>query len=298
LSLQRYRSLFGADYYAFWYEGTRGIVINSTLLFLLNVEKVCAISDNDERQGDKNQLLHEAKEQLEWLEEEIEQSKLCATSIVLFTYHPWFYHEVDEEETSSHNEGVKAIPRSIRLSLLSKLRHHKVRYVCSSAHRSQQESQSSDKSAAGEASFAAGMQPLLPLKPFPKGSSYYKPMPSDDEPQEESEKVEEASTAPAAVPEPVVDGEAAEEGDKKDAEDDESDEEGETEYVNEEDHHEGPELLFHPTALRFVYVKENEALYKDFAAVEAAPKTQQELLDMFGVNSDAEGSKAVPPHLR
>lgn len=294
LSLQRYRSLFGADYYAFWYEGTRGIVINSSLLFLLE----SASNQTEEVDNtDKDILLHEAKEQLEWLEEEIEQCKLCATSIVLFTYHPWLYDNVDEEETFSQGEGevstaVKAIPRKIRLTVLSKLRHHKVRYVCSSAHRPVQheESLSSTEAAGSEARLE------LSLKPFPKGSSYYKPMPTDNEVQEEeNEKVEEETAAPAAESEPIADSEADGKGDAdKNNSDDESEEEGETEYVNEEDHHEGPELLFHPTSLRFVYIKEHEAFYRDFAAVEVAPKTQQELLDMFGVVSELE--KVKPPH--
>jgi hypothetical protein len=79
-SLARYRRLFGADYYGFWFQGMRGVVINSALLI------------------NGSAAPEEAVQQQLWLEEEIEQAKLCATTMVLFSYHPWFYSHIDEED--------------------------------------------------------------------------------------------------------------------------------------------------------------------------------------------------------
>ncbi len=85
-TLTRYRALFGADYFSFWYQGMKGIVINSPLL--LNGEGAP----------------EEADTQIKWLEEEIEQAKLCASTIVLFSYHPWYYHDLEEDDyNSQHN---------------------------------------------------------------------------------------------------------------------------------------------------------------------------------------------------
>ena len=79
-TLRAYRSRFGADYFGFWYGGMRGIVINSSLL----------ISPSGAPE--------EAARQETWLTEEIEQSKLCSSSVVLFSYHPWFLQSMDEAD--------------------------------------------------------------------------------------------------------------------------------------------------------------------------------------------------------
>jgi hypothetical protein len=79
-TLTNYRALFGADYFTFWHQGMKGIVINSALLI-----SSC-------------EALEEAELQSMWLEEEIEQAKLCACTIVLFSYHPWFYQHMEEED--------------------------------------------------------------------------------------------------------------------------------------------------------------------------------------------------------
>jgi hypothetical protein len=36
--------------------------------------------------------------QEEWLEEEIEQVKLCANNVMLLLYHPWYYFHEEEED--------------------------------------------------------------------------------------------------------------------------------------------------------------------------------------------------------
>ncbi len=110
-SLQQYRRLYGYDYYGFWYGGLRCLVINSTLLCHQvgtgNPELDNAVMDQDI-----------------WLEEEIEQAKLCSTHILLFSYHPWFLEHRDEE----HVAGVN-IPVTTRLRWLDALRHSKVKFV-------------------------------------------------------------------------------------------------------------------------------------------------------------------------
>jgi hypothetical protein len=40
----------------------------------------------------------EAAFQREWLEEEIEQAKLCATQVMIFTAHPWFLKQIIEDK--------------------------------------------------------------------------------------------------------------------------------------------------------------------------------------------------------
>ena len=79
-SLQAYRSLFGADYFGFWYGGMRGLVLNSSLMI------------------NPSSAVEESLKQDAWLTEEIEQAKLCATIIIVFTFHPWYLHTVDDED--------------------------------------------------------------------------------------------------------------------------------------------------------------------------------------------------------
>lgn len=102
-SLAEYRVRFGADYYGFWYGGLRCIVLNSTLM----IKPHC--------------LPAESRAQDLWFAEEIEQAKLSACHVMLFTHHPWFLnnaHEPDDEYWT--------IPRETRLKWLSRLQHNKV----------------------------------------------------------------------------------------------------------------------------------------------------------------------------
>ena len=102
-SLSCYRQNFGADYYGFWYGGTRCIVINSSLL--INGEYLPA----------------EAKDQEIWFEEEIEQAKMCSNQVLIFSHHPWTSTQ-SEECTSAQS----FIPETIRRKWLQQLRQHKV----------------------------------------------------------------------------------------------------------------------------------------------------------------------------
>jgi hypothetical protein len=118
-SVDRYRCYFGADYYSFWYQGMKGIVINSSLFIADN------FSRNVADENTKEFIFSEVQRQLVWLIEEIEQSKLCATSIVIFSYHPFFFRSINEEDNF---ESGCIFPESIRQRLLKLLRHHKVKY--------------------------------------------------------------------------------------------------------------------------------------------------------------------------
>jgi hypothetical protein len=87
----QYQKLFGCDYFSFWYQGTKGIVINSHLL----IEGSKLVGQTG---CEHEELFREFTAQEEWLEEEIEQSKLCSNNILLFTYHPWYYYSAEEED--------------------------------------------------------------------------------------------------------------------------------------------------------------------------------------------------------
>jgi hypothetical protein len=82
-TLSEYRRHFGADYYGFWFGGVRCIVINSCLMM-----KPDAIPSVTEAQDI-------------WLEEELEQAKLCAQQVLIFSHHPWFLNSFDEDEGES-----------------------------------------------------------------------------------------------------------------------------------------------------------------------------------------------------
>jgi hypothetical protein len=46
-----------------------------------------------------------------WLEEEIEQGKLCATQLMVFSHHPWFIEHADEEEEENGKESEDNIEK-------------------------------------------------------------------------------------------------------------------------------------------------------------------------------------------
>jgi 3-phosphoinositide dependent protein kinase-1 len=110
-SLLSYRKYFGADFYGFWYGGLRCLIINSSLF--------------NENLG--SDLVNEADGQDIWLEEEIEQAKLCSQHMIIFMHTPWFVQHIDEE----YQEGVN-ISHKYRTKWLSKLRHTKVKYIFAS----------------------------------------------------------------------------------------------------------------------------------------------------------------------
>jgi 3',5'-cyclic AMP phosphodiesterase CpdA len=80
-SLDAYRLRFGADYYGFWYGGLRCLVLNSTLM------------------QNPTALPRETSLQDDWFAEEIEQAKLSSTHCLIFTHHPWFLDNIDEDDS-------------------------------------------------------------------------------------------------------------------------------------------------------------------------------------------------------
>jgi hypothetical protein len=86
-SISVYHRYFGADYYGFWIAGMRGIVINSSLLIYAD------------RYETSNTIRTNANAQIRWLEEEIEQCKLSANTVIVYSYHPWFIHNAEEDDS-------------------------------------------------------------------------------------------------------------------------------------------------------------------------------------------------------
>jgi hypothetical protein len=82
-TLNEYRRHFGADYYGFWFGGVRCIVINSCLM--MKPDAIPSVTEAQDR----------------WFEEELEQAKLCAQQVLIFSHHPWFLNSFDEDEGES-----------------------------------------------------------------------------------------------------------------------------------------------------------------------------------------------------
>lgn len=95
-SLSLYRKNFGSDYYIFWYGGLGLVVINSLLLNHLGeyIEDPSKIPED---------LVDEVKKFELWLEQLIEQIKLCSTSIMICSYLPWYNSSVNEEDSIDAN---------------------------------------------------------------------------------------------------------------------------------------------------------------------------------------------------
>jgi len=80
-ALARYREQFGPDYYAFQVRGVSFIVIDSTVI------------QHPEQAGD------ELEANLAFLETELTAAKLRRSShTIIFSHHPWFLREPDEDE--------------------------------------------------------------------------------------------------------------------------------------------------------------------------------------------------------
>ena len=107
-TLTEYHVKFGADYYGFWYGGTRCLIINSPLMV-----------------DGSGAPMHAAAQNL-WFEEEIEQAKMCSTHMMIFSYHPWFIKHRDEAVGEAQ---PMIVPEPIRSKWLTILRHKKVKYL-------------------------------------------------------------------------------------------------------------------------------------------------------------------------
>jgi 3-phosphoinositide dependent protein kinase-1 len=124
LALKDYHGRFGLDYYGFWYQGVRVLVVNSSLFF---VDTASVSNDSDSPVA--HALQHE-----QWLSEEIDQSKLCGVQIMLLSYHAWFDASADEAESEAESktdgmEGVQAevVPPAACVKWMRRLQHAKAK---------------------------------------------------------------------------------------------------------------------------------------------------------------------------
>lgn len=106
-SLRDFSKRFGADYYGFWYGGLRCLVLNSPLLVSPSKAPDAAAC------------------QEKWLEEELEQAKLCATQIAIFSYHKWVCDEVEDADITPG----KVVPEEVRNKWLTRMRHSRLRFI-------------------------------------------------------------------------------------------------------------------------------------------------------------------------
>eukprot|EP01039_Chlorochromonas_danica_P002033 gene2033-2216_t len=261
IQLANYRHLFGADYYGFWCRGLRGLVVNSSLLIYPELAPL------------------EAKEQELWLEEEIEQAKLCANVLVLFSYHPFFLDHADEEDKTFVDEKsgktvALTVPRAVRKVWLQRLRHHKVHFLVSamSDPTALLEPAEPATAALDGGSEAVRSHKAKRRRPFPKSKSVSRKE-EEEASLAQSQSVEreesngdptlptpptihiddispvvsggDADDSPAGASSGVKGSESGENSEEEDAKEKEEEEE-ETFFANEEDDYEGPEQLFSP----------------------------------------------------
>jgi hypothetical protein len=77
-----------------------------------------------------------------WLEEELEQCKLCALQVVIFSHHPWILPEQEqgqgqeEDEELKEGESHRVMTKTLRDKWLPKMRHQKIKYLFAAKLRS------------------------------------------------------------------------------------------------------------------------------------------------------------------
>jgi hypothetical protein len=87
-SIHKFRNAFGDEYLAFWVNGSYNIVLNNVLFF------------------DPTAAMDMHKEQIVWLEQRLEYAvQHKAVQIFVFTHHPWFLYDENEDEEDLGNHG-------------------------------------------------------------------------------------------------------------------------------------------------------------------------------------------------
>ena len=76
-AIKSYLDLFGDDYYGFWFNGVRVLVLNSSLFFVPVIEEKS--KSGQDINDDEIYLQKHVRGYEQWLAEEIDQSKLCST---------------------------------------------------------------------------------------------------------------------------------------------------------------------------------------------------------------------------
>lgn len=132
-SLVEYQRFFGADYYGFWVQGTRFLVINSSLMLSAQAAK----DHGSEALLDRRVRLM-AEMQDAWLEEQLEQAKLAAQGVVVLSHHPMYMTHPEEPDYRLFGKWriQWPFPLSLRRRWLPRMRHNSVRMVVS-GHRHQ-----------------------------------------------------------------------------------------------------------------------------------------------------------------
>ena len=136
-SINAYHDHFGADYYGFWYQGTRCLILNTTLLSLSlspSCGRVSSVNSVNlgvtSEAGNENDGLIQAKVAHEdWLNEELAQAKLSAQNVFIFSYHDW---STPEQAFLRKSDINRLIPEEVREKWLPKMRHDKVRFLFTS----------------------------------------------------------------------------------------------------------------------------------------------------------------------
>ncbi len=125
--IERYHRNFGLDYFGFWFNGIRYLVANSSLFFCEKLStEACEGTDSEDRAWVNAHVERHAS----WLAEEIDQSKLCSSQLVVLTAHPWFSSDVSEE-----GEYGFVIPKRARTKWLRRLQHYRASLVLSGASK-------------------------------------------------------------------------------------------------------------------------------------------------------------------
>jgi serine/threonine protein kinase len=124
-SIESYHKHFGLDFYGMWFNGIRYLIVNSSLFFckkygesgFADLMKSSSIEDGE-------YVAAHVAHQDNWLAEEIDQSKLCSTQLVILSSHPWFNESIDEEG----NWG-NVVPKIVRLKWLRRIQHYRATIV-------------------------------------------------------------------------------------------------------------------------------------------------------------------------
>eukprot|EP01084_Bolivina_argentea_P215948 366747_1 len=106
-AINNYQQHFGADYYAFWCGGMRGIVLNTQLLV------------------NPSAAPHRAEAQERWAMLEMSLAELNSHHLVVFQHHPWFQNAINEEP----NSICSPIPTCIRIHWLARMAYCKVKVI-------------------------------------------------------------------------------------------------------------------------------------------------------------------------
>lgn len=102
-SIEKYREVFGPDYYAFEAGETRFLILNTVVI------------DSPEQAGDA------LEEQMEWFGAEIEKTVDEGQHVVLFGHHPLFLEHPDEDDSYWN------LPRARRAELLEMIHRGGIR---------------------------------------------------------------------------------------------------------------------------------------------------------------------------